>query len=311
MLAGLGPANPTTTALCKMPGWLYCMEACLRDTHCPTDATDVMESAVIVASLVLINCRSCEPATLIACQSLFATFRKMIWPDQGGRASSQQQCEDQLAWILLRAVRLMCPANNLSPAPEFYQGNQRKACNCFYCYACSTAMSTDGGGSRLGPCANLAHQLHAAIVASVVMLHHRRSGMGVLKDTEVLHDCLGLSIEMPPVMEALEPPVLKLIVSELLNGKEFYTVEGQALVAAAWEGYGIDNFNGRLLPGCCNRTCTNMEGASEVSLPTQLCSGCRMARYCSVECQKSAWVQGGHKDVCARQAQNARACVPT
>ena len=48
--------------------------------------------------------------------------------------------------------------------------------------------------------------------------------------------------------------------------------------------------------GCCSRACTNCELSSELELPLKLCSGCRVARYCSPECQAAAWA--GHKRVC-------------
>ena len=48
--------------------------------------------------------------------------------------------------------------------------------------------------------------------------------------------------------------------------------------------------------GCCSRACTNCELPSELELPLKLCSGCRVARYCSPGCQAAAW--GGHKRVC-------------
>ena len=48
--------------------------------------------------------------------------------------------------------------------------------------------------------------------------------------------------------------------------------------------------------GCCSRACTSCELSSELELPLKLCSGCRVARYCSPECQAAAWA--GRKRVC-------------
>lgn len=70
-------------------------------------------------------------------------------------------------------------------------------------------------------------------------------------------------------------------------------------VAMAWERHALQHFNGRLLPGCCHLGCSNLCGASEAALLTQLCSGCRRVRYCSVKCQREAWLVGGHKLVCS------------
>lgn len=69
-------------------------------------------------------------------------------------------------------------------------------------------------------------------------------------------------------------------------------------ISAAWERYTVLHFPGMLLLGCCHLDCTNMEGVSEAALMTQLCSGCRRVRYCSVGCQRAAWLKGGHKEVC-------------
>lgn len=68
--------------------------------------------------------------------------------------------------------------------------------------------------------------------------------------------------------------------------------------SAVWERYAVTHFHGRLTLGCCNYGCMKMDGMSEAMLCTKLCSGCRRARYCSVRCQKAAWIDGGHKAVC-------------
>lgn len=72
----------------------------------------------------------------------------------------------------------------------------------------------------------------------------------------------------------------------------------QSEVGLLWEKYAVEHLHGRLVPGCCNLGCNNLDGFSEAALGTNLCSGCRRARYCCVECQKAAWVEGGHRDVC-------------
>lgn len=70
--------------------------------------------------------------------------------------------------------------------------------------------------------------------------------------------------------------------------------------AAAWDAYALQHFHGRLLPGCSYLRCTNLAGASEASLRTLLCNGCKRMRYCSVKCQKAAWVEGRHHVVCGK-----------
>lgn len=67
---------------------------------------------------------------------------------------------------------------------------------------------------------------------------------------------------------------------------------------ARWECFAFQHLEGRTLPGCSNWGCTNLAGISEAAMPTLLCNGCRRARYCSVACQRAAWVEGGHGEVC-------------
>lgn len=48
----------------------------------------------------------------------------------------------------------------------------------------------------------------------------------------------------------------------------------------------------------CDRVgCTNMEETSELKLVTTVCAGCRTERYCSRDCQASAW-RRGHRLKC-------------
>jgi hypothetical protein len=56
-------------------------------------------------------------------------------------------------------------------------------------------------------------------------------------------------------------------------------------------------------PHCCNNPgCRNLDGLSEqelVSGRSSRCSGCKVARYCSRECQTEHWgAPAGHKAVC-------------
>jgi hypothetical protein len=58
-------------------------------------------------------------------------------------------------------------------------------------------------------------------------------------------------------------------------------------------------------PHCCNNpSCRNLDGVSEqelVSGRSSRCSGCKVARYCSKECQTEHWgAPAGHKAVCKR-----------
>lgn len=67
----------------------------------------------------------------------------------------------------------------------------------------------------------------------------------------------------------------------------------------AWHAFTM-RFHGRLLPGCGNMSCQVMTGHCEAYLPTLLCSGCMRVRYCCVDCQRQAWIEGQHKVLCPR-----------
>ena len=55
--------------------------------------------------------------------------------------------------------------------------------------------------------------------------------------------------------------------------------------------------------GCSNLTCLSLTSMSEVALAHNPCSGCRVARYCSRECQVAHWEQ--HKGLC-KQLQKGK-----
>lgn len=93
-------------------------------------------------------------------------------------------------------------------------------------------------------------------------------------------------------------PHLKLMVSAVLE-RSLRAVVTDRSVNTLWERYAVQHFHGRLLPGCCNMDCANLDGVCEQALRTLLCSGCRRARYCCLACQRAAWVEGGHSVVCS------------
>lgn len=94
-------------------------------------------------------------------------------------------------------------------------------------------------------------------------------------------------------------PLMILVVATLsvIGAEKLHPTEALPL-RVEWERHAVANFSGRLLPGCCYLGCADVSGVSEAALATQLCGGCRRARYCSTRCQRAAWLEGGHSTVC-------------
>lgn len=72
---------------------------------------------------------------------------------------------------------------------------------------------------------------------------------------------------------------------------------GAICAHSKWELFGFTHVYGLLLPGCSYFDCSSLTGSSDRQLPTQLCSKCRRACYCSKTCQKAAWIKG-HNKIC-------------
>lgn len=66
-----------------------------------------------------------------------------------------------------------------------------------------------------------------------------------------------------------------------------------------WERFSLSNLTGLAFPGCHHSGCRTLGHHSEAALPTLLCGGCRRARYCSVPCQRAAWISEDHAMLCA------------
>lgn len=108
-------------------------------------------------------------------------------------------------------------------------------------------------------------------------------------------------IQLRKRCDQLHDCCLKSVVTWVLIKSDFPAPQLPSENSLMWENFALDRLQGRLLPGCCHLGCNNLGGVSEEALQTRLCGRCRRARYCSVECQKGAWLQGGHSNVCKGQ----------
>lgn len=92
------------------------------------------------------------------------------------------------------------------------------------------------------------------------------------------------------------PPLLRTVLLEVLHSMGNTALDRTSL--QIWERFAKGILPGCMLPGCSSFDCSSTVGLAERHLQTKLCSGCRRARYCSVECQRAAWT-AGHRHVCA------------
>jgi hypothetical protein len=56
--------------------------------------------------------------------------------------------------------------------------------------------------------------------------------------------------------------------------------------------------------GCNNPGCVNLRGLSEAETAAKACGGCKVARYCSQECQRGHWKV--HRPTCQRLQQEVK-----
>lgn len=140
------------------------------------------------------------------------------------------------------------------------------------------------------------HQLHATSLVTLVQLCQWKLEFEGRPSNQ--DDCPKWLASIQDSCRYLPNQDLKILVTSLLDSVSCADPESSQEINVMWEKHAMTHFNGRMLPGCCYLGCNNVEGVSEAALKTQLCSGCRKARYCSVGCQRAAWRKGGHSTVC-------------
>lgn len=314
-----------------MPGLAIVLEALTRAGQ--GHNSQAWSGLVTVAVTILTAPGGCDtPSSLSACLSLAATLRKILWlstkhsgPEREWQRQQQlerrQQQEEQLT---LSEVTLMsqslCGAlhsvgRELVPQScvklDTSNPLQAVAVICqkelMRIQAASSLRSLENSTTGVDPnvsdtmYAASAHHIQAVTMLSLLQLCESGCAMQHQQEEESGHEFRLLDtltavskLSIPKLM-----PVVKLHMEQIIQMN--YRFESDfRMAAAAWERHAVTNFHGRLLPGCCNLACSNLDGVSEAALPTQICGGCRKARYCCVECQRVAWVEGGHSIVCGK-----------
>lgn len=161
-----------------------------------------------------------------------------------------------------------------------------------------TQSGAADSGPPLSPSQVLKLQLQSILMTSVVQFCHWKAGK-VRRAGAYRREVVAALAPIIEDWQGLQHGLTELF-NQLLSAQVMTLPQPQAEVGRLLGLFAVETFHGRLLPGCCHLGCVNLAGVSEAALPTLLCSGCRGARYCSVECQRAAWLEGGHGMVCKK-----------
>ncbi|MEW5310888.1 MAG: hypothetical protein WDW38_002644 [Sanguina aurantia] len=300
---------------CLDPDFLAAFEASLRGQHSPTTTPEIMQASHYAWGALSLCPESVGAETLSALLSIAATIRKLmltVMPYPTTRASSaqlrgQQQrlpVEDQPGGPTdaLKRLKLLSDtqAMELTLPAAIASLNRLHAARADNGAAGPGGTTTGDSGDESppgpGPCPeiSLLQQLHAIICITFVQVFRWR----VAPNASYFNNVQWL----PAAGEAfqhLPNPELTTLMASAVNTTA--PALAQKEVNACWERYARSHLRGQLTIGCCHLGCANLAGPSEGLLHTLACGGCRLARYCSVKCQKAAWKEGGHSTVCGKQ----------
>lgn len=298
-----------------LPGSIVMLEASLRGRHKCTTADQLHTAICSISSTLNLLYGSQQQATLPACISLAATLHKLmvvylhktaaardqdlhlhghkvwVWSEARatGASSAPAACaaiynssnvDGQLHSIMYRQQRLIIALE----AHKLLTSVQHLGAN-------SASHSNDKPSSSNPPArVHQLHQLQSVLLMGMVQICHERL-LHARQPQPRWYKALLLSLG------ALSSNLTEVMTVLLPNAKILMNIT-EPRSQRVWEWYAVSHFHGRLVPGCCYLGCTNLSGVSEAGLKTQLCSGCGRTRYCSVECQKAAWLHGDHKILC-------------
>lgn len=292
------------------------LEATLRDEHRPRTATDVFAALSAVPTALLQPSHTDHPDRIPACVSLVATMRKLLCslmhqqlhsePEKPGDSRAASHSNSRLA-VLMTAVQ-----QSVTSLEAFKLRNAHHASN--------VPLGQQHDVQSVSTTSPLKkHQLHHLQAGLLLTLHQGSALLSASSEGDV-STCI--SEKAPSLIQHGDGPAcvmqhpewlqelvgglghlsqgLTKVSSPILQGSPYPDKTPTSHMHFVWEQYGVTHFNGRLVPGCCNLDCTNLGGVSEAALKTQLCTGCKRARYCSVGCQRAAWAEGGHSTMCGK-----------
>lgn len=318
----------------NMPGSLYSLECLHRGNHRPTSATDICQAVLLGCMMVKAGMAGSCFRSLHALISLVATSRKLLHILTGSETATPcgqavrsvndlelsskgsvlvQMMSECVAGIGRQLHQQQGGGGASHPPTGTPVAKRRKARLPRLPPGAKTAPSTSNNQAAsedddpqcvYSPPSthHLLHQLLAIQVSSVIQLLHWQvryegrdvEGTGTRPSLPEIKVSAGFELAVS-VTKDLTDLVTLLLSSCSMVASPHAQREARSTV---WESYALKHLQGRLLPGCSHHSCQGFAAVCEVAMRTQLCGGCRRARYCSVECQRAAWQEGCHSKVC-------------
>ncbi|MEW5313292.1 MAG: hypothetical protein WDW38_004873 [Sanguina aurantia] len=255
------------------------LEALVRGTHRPKALYALCDASAAISTVLAAAVRN--PAALPACVSLAGTSHTLpqrlmqtLQPcrkDSPGRNTTEvQRLEAETRHHLVTHLECLRTSDTMLPDGVNIPETQAEP----------RPSTIDSAATRSCSPDNLRRQLRAIVTLSLARFD---------EFLVVVSGKHGV-ISRPAWLQELAEQDAELADSVGQMSDRRRPLEDRQVGVEAWEHYTLRHFHGRLLPGCCSARCTNLAGVSEAALQTWLCAGCRRVRYCSVECQKCAWV---------------------